>query len=399
MNILVITPLYPSFVGQSKSEVTYAVHYFVREWIKEENNVIVINSRMYYPEILSVTKKMKKLDLLRSENMYKLDNVIVKRLSIVKYPKFLYSKKSVNKAVNSIKITLEKENFKPDCIVCHMMNPTLVLGEKIKSYYRAPLSCIVHSGDLLQLKSKVFLSQFKTYSKSIDSYGFRSNSIKKEFTKYYSEFLQGKLNFLVASGVESKYIIHKNVLEEKIKRPLKKIIIVASLIKRKNIDTVIRAVEMLSKRYSIELTIIGKGSEEENLKSLVRTLNIEDIVKFRGEISREDTLIAMEESDIFSMVSHQETLGLVYIEAMAKGCIVIGSKNEGIDGIIIDNKNGYLVNSGDVNELKDKLEEILNLSERDKELILKSAYNTVINMTQKKVSEGYLENLRRTTLD
>lgn len=399
MNILVITPLYPSFVGQSKSEVTYAVHYFVREWIKEKNNVIVINSRMYYPEILSVTKKMKKLDLLRSENMYKLDNVIVKRLSIVKYPKFLYSKKSVNKAVNSIKITLEKENFKPDCIVCHMMNPTLVLGEKIKSYYRAPLSCIVHSGDLLQLKSKVFLSQFKTYSKSIDSYGFRSNSIKKEFTKYYSEFLQGKLNFLVASGVESKYIIHKNVLEEKIKRPLKKIIIVASLIKRKNIDTVIRAVEILSKRYSIELTIIGKGSEEENLKSLVRTLNIEDIVKFRGEISREDTLIAIEESDIFSMVSRQETLGLVYIEAMAKGCIVIGSKNEGIDGIIIDNKNGYLVNSGDVNELKDKLEEILNLSESDKELILKSAYNTVINMTQKKVSEVYLENLRRTTWD
>jgi len=34
------------------------------------------------------------------------------------------------------------------------------------------------------------------------------------------------------------------------------------------------------------------------------------------------------------MVSAPETFGLVYLEAMAKGCIVIGTKNWGIDGIV-----------------------------------------------------------------
>ncbi len=36
------------------------------------------------------------------------------------------------------------------------------------------------------------------------------------------------------------------------------------------------------------------------------------------------------------MISKNETCGLVYIEAMAVGCIMIASKNEGFDGIIND---------------------------------------------------------------
>ena len=49
----------------------------------------------------------------------------------------------------------------------------------------------------------------------------------------------------------------------------------------------------------------------------------------------------MEESDVFAMVSSPETFGLVYIEAMAKGCVTIGSKGEGIDGVIVNNENGF----------------------------------------------------------
>ena len=36
------------------------------------------------------------------------------------------------------------------------------------------------------------------------------------------------------------------------------------------------------------------------------------------------------------MISELETFGLVYIEAMAAGCITIASRNEGFDGIIKD---------------------------------------------------------------
>ena len=39
-------------------------------------------------------------------------------------------------------------------------------------------------------------------------------------------------------------------------------------------------------------------------------------------------------ADCFVMVSSREAFGLVYVEAMAKGCIVIATKGQGMDGII-----------------------------------------------------------------
>ena len=50
----------------------------------------------------------------------------------------------------------------------------------------------------------------------------------------------------------------------------------------------------------------------------------------------------MRESDIFILPSRNETFGMVYMEAMASGCITVCSKNDGVDGIIRDGINGFL---------------------------------------------------------
>ena len=41
--------------------------------------------------------------------------------------------------------------------------------------------------------------------------------------------------------------------------------------------------------------------------------------------------------------SWYEALGCVYLEAMASGCLAIGTQGEGIDGFIRSGENGYLV--------------------------------------------------------
>ena len=46
-----------------------------------------------------------------------------------------------------------------------------------------------------------------------------------------------------------------------------------------------------------------------------------------------------------------KTFGLVYLEAMARGCITVASRDEGFDGIIQDGVNGFLCKSGDETEL------------------------------------------------
>ena len=91
------------------------------------------------------------------------------------------------------------------------------------------------------------------------------------------------------------------------------------------------------------------------------------------------------------MISRLETLGLVYLEAMSQGCIVIGSKNEGIDGIIVDQKNGYLVESGNAEELRMRLEYIAAASEDEKKSIAYAGVQTIRQMTSKKTAEQYLD--------
>ena len=63
----------------------------------------------------------------------------------------------------------------------------------------------------------------------------------------------------------------------------------------------------------------------------------------------------MKKSDVFVMPSAPETFGLVYLEAMASGCIVVGAKGWGIDGLIKNGFDGYLVEPRDIDALKNFL--------------------------------------------
>lgn len=65
-------------------------------------------------------------------------------------------------------------------------------------------------------------------------------------------------------------------------------------------------------------------------------------VTFTGHLPQHEVYEKMRQSDIFVLPSVGETFGMVYLEAMASGCIVVGTKDDGIDGIIKDGENGFL---------------------------------------------------------
>ena len=73
-------------------------------------------------------------------------------------------------------------------------------------------------------------------------------------------------------------------------------------------------------------------------------------VELTGGIPHEEVLRRMAESDLFVLPSWGEGYGIVYIEAMAAGCIAVGARGEGIEDTIRDGENGFLVPAGDVDE-------------------------------------------------
>lgn len=103
-----------------------------------------------------------------------------------------------------------------------------------------------------------------------------------------------------------------------------KIGVVGRLDEDKNIQEVIRALPLL-KGFDFSLTIAGGGGYDTQLKALVKELKMENIVKFKGPVAREDLVKTMQDFSVFVFSSTRtaESFGLVGLEALACGVPVI----------------------------------------------------------------------------
>ena len=99
------------------------------------------------------------------------------------------------------------------------------------------------------------------------------------------------------------------------------LITVARLVRRKNVDTVLRALRGLGElRYAV----VGDGPELGALKELARSLGLSR-VSFFGAVSEEERRALLARSRVFVMCPRQdpgdvEGLGLVYLEAFSPAC-------------------------------------------------------------------------------
>lgn len=116
---------------------------------------------------------------------------------------------------------------------------------------------------------------------------------------------------------------------------------VCRLLKLKNIHWVIQTLSKFDGEFVYD--IYGSGPEVENLQNLIESLNLSHKVKLVGNIDHKFLPARLVKYDLFVMPSYPETLGRVYLEAMACGLPVLGTKDTGIDGIIVDGKHGFLV--------------------------------------------------------
>ena len=127
---------------------------------------------------------------------------------------------------------------------------------------------------------------------------------------------------------------------------------VGNLIPRKKTDMTIRAAAMLKAQTGkIRVTVIGSGPERENLETLADSLGLERNIMFLGQLSNQEVQERMAEATYFVMPSVREGFGIVYLEAMAAGCIVIGTEGEGIADTITHGQNGFLVPADDAESI------------------------------------------------
>ncbi len=148
--------------------------------------------------------------------------------------------------------------------------------------------------------------------------------------------------------------------------------IVANFRRVKNHIFLLRAFsELIKDNVNAKLLLIGQGFEfdsensEQELRNFVNKKNLSKNVLFLGY--RSDIPDLLNAMDIFCLTSLKEGLPISLIEAMASGLPVVGTDVEGIRDVIVPDRNGILVEVGDVIGLRNALNTLI----REKDLMQK----------------------------
>lgn len=392
MNILLIATRYPE-MDIKINKATEFFQIYATEWAKQGHNVTVFYCKPEFPQftkrlffILGKILKNKNIKeynygYMESEDTeYVYNNVTVVRKKIRKsFPKMLCSKKVVRNRSIEILERIKNEKINPDIIISDFINPATMIGEEIKKKINIPLFSIFHETDFGYLSRLYTKKRVSKTIKSLDGIIFRSYPAMEKYKKSYGLKVP---SFICPSGIPQNIIkTDTKLISESDNLNL---ITVGRLIKRKNFHVIIKSISNIideNNKKLINLIIIGEGPERQRLEKIVNENKIANNVKFMGKVSREAVLDSMDKSEIFVFVPNNETFGMVYVEAMAKGCIVIGAKGTGIDGIIKNGENGFLIEPGNCDELERILFKIQKMKKSEKEKISLAAINTAKNMT------------------
>ena len=115
----------------------------------------------------------------------------------------------------------------------------------------------------------------------------------------------------------------------------------------------------LQQRTQASLIVAGDGETEKAIK-LVKDLELSDRINIIDWVNSEERDALLSKSDIFVLPSHNEGLPMAIIEAMSFGLPIITTPVGGIPELISNGDNGLLIEPGDIQELSNAMQYLIN---------------------------------------
>lgn len=400
MKILILTAVYPRPDAPKQSTATRVIQYFAAEWKKSGHDVVVVHTanrllRPVYSLPESIKNKIKARTgfevpdvSITKEASYEVEGIRVFRKSLFKLvPQRLHSDRVIARCAKSICRSLDGIGFTPELIVGHWASPNAQLLAALKTHYSC-LNALVFHGAEYAVK---FPKRIAAALTRIDRIGARSAAIAKELVERLSLSVQP---FVCYSGIPDAYAAQMAEAALPCLDRVTRFFYAGTLMARKNVGAILRALSVHRER-SWTLDIVGEGDCLSELQALAAELEVADRVCFHGRLPREQVLDMMREAEVFTMISRNEAFGLVYLEAMAAGCLTVGSLGEGIDGVIADGENGFLCKAGDDAALAAVYGRIFDMTPEERRAVAQRAKETAMQMTDSAVAERYLSDLLR----
>lgn len=276
------------------------------------------------------------------------------------------------KGIKELKKIINKENY--DIIYCHTPVGGLVARIAGKKARKNGTKVIYMSHGYHFYKGAPVINWILFYP--VEKYLSRLTDIiitinKEDYEKTITKFKNNKTYIIDGIGMDTKKFenIDKHSIREEYRRkmniPQDAIVLIycAELIPNKNQKYLLNILKkLLEKKNNIYLILVGEDHTNGKFEKYAEKLNIKEKVRFLGW--RKDIGELYATADICTASSIREGFGLNLVEAMTCGIPVIATKNRGHETIIVNGKNGFLVEKNDINNYE---KSILNLIE-NKEL-------------------------------
>lgn len=260
--------------------------------------------------------------------------------------------KKINRTYIFTKMILRE---KPDYIIClhHPLLPQLSLAKKI-SYCKSKLNYWPHNtiisitGDKSKRKEK-----FLFCIRHANEFFAISSGIKKEFKEL---------------GIEDNYIhlIYNPLTRQETFIPKSQnsnqFIYIGRLTfeGQKRIKDIVDAFSLLNENEEFELKIIGNGDDRQIIVDYIKLKRLEHKITLTQDWVM-DPWDIIKEADALILSSEHEGLGMVLGEAMSRGLPCISSDCfTGPRDFINDGVNGYLYEPKNIEELKEKILNIIH---------------------------------------
>ncbi len=122
-----------------------------------------------------------------------------------------------------------------------------------------------------------------------------------------------------------------------------------------NIPCILKAFQLVQKEIpEASLTLVGDGSEHENLMKLSRELNLNNVI-FTGKVDNHEIYRQLDLANIFLSSPTIDNMPVSVLEAMNAGLLVISSCVGGVPYMIKNNSTGLLFESDNHEELAQKM--------------------------------------------
>lgn len=158
----------------------------------------------------------------------------------------------------------------------------------------------------------------------------------------------------------------------------KRILFVGRVTGEKQIDVLLKAFAKLhAEMPDVELGIVGGGDQKHNLEKLSEQLGVADRTTFHGYVSDQELRSLYTHATVFAMPSIAELQSIASMEAMASGLPLVAANAMALPHLCHDGENGFLFEPGNVDELAERLRQVLTMSEDERAKLSKTSLEMV----------------------